>query len=124
MEKRDLPDVLGAVGGLICIIAGVYLFRSQTQDSSSYLMTIAHGAGLYFVGKGLFVLQSTARQSSQDGVLRRIHAELGGSERSVEVTKYRGKSERSVEDTKYRGKNVPEEWRRPGGSADGPVRPF
>jgi len=72
MEKLDASDWLGLIGGVICIIAGGYLFLSQTQNENSYLMTIAHGMGMYFVGKGLFILQSVLRQSAQTWFLHSI----------------------------------------------------
>jgi hypothetical protein len=65
-------DVVGVIGGIVCIIAGLYLLGSQTQDASSYLQTIAHGIGIYFVGKGLYVLQSVVRNSDQAWFLARI----------------------------------------------------
>lgn len=70
-------DVLGFIGGLLCVVAGLYLFSSQTADSNSYLQTIAHGIGLYFMGKGLYVVQAVIRRSAQVWYLESIRdAEL------------------------------------------------
>ena len=77
MDKdMALADVAGIIGGILCLVAGVYLFTSRTQDANSYLMTIAHGIGIYFVGKGLFVIQSVVRGSGQVSFLSKIHGDL------------------------------------------------
>ena len=36
-SKGKLADVLGIVGRILCVGAGLYLFTSQTQDANSYL---------------------------------------------------------------------------------------
>jgi hypothetical protein len=58
--------------GLICIGAGVYLLVSRTVDPDSYLQTIAHGIGIYFIGKGLFILSTSQLQRSLLSTLRGI----------------------------------------------------
>ncbi|HZO97128.1 MAG TPA: hypothetical protein VFB42_07140 [Gaiellaceae bacterium] len=49
----DALAALGAIG------AGVYLLASQTADPNSYLQTIAHGLGVYFVAKGVYMGRTT-----------------------------------------------------------------
>ena len=57
--------LLTAVSGLFCVGAGLYLLGSQAVAPNSYLELIAHGMGLYFIGKGLFVWVSLAQQHDQ-----------------------------------------------------------
>jgi uncharacterized membrane protein len=70
----QIADILGVIGGIICLAAGFYLLSSHTQDSNSYLQTIAHGIGIYFLGKGLYVIQSVVRSSAQVWFLARRSA--------------------------------------------------
>lgn len=51
---------LGVIGGGLCLLAGAYLLNTQAVADDSYLETIAHGMGLYFLGKGVFILAATA----------------------------------------------------------------
>ena len=72
--------LLTAVVGLFCVGAGVYLLGSQTVGPNSYLELLAHGMGLYFIGKGLFVWVSLARQHNQLEFLRGTSFGSRGSE--------------------------------------------
>jgi len=53
----------GLVAGLICIGAGVYLLAHGGQDidlgngqtGQSWLEILAHGLGIYMIGKGVFI---------------------------------------------------------------------
>jgi hypothetical protein len=55
----NLQIVLGWLGALVCVGAGVYLLQwqsaSDTAEQVSWFTTIGHGIGIYFIGKGLFV---------------------------------------------------------------------
>lgn len=50
-----LTKFSGLASGAICILAGLYLLTSQTELENSYLEVLAHGLGLYFIGKGIYV---------------------------------------------------------------------
>ncbi len=65
-------DILGFIGGALCVVAGLYLFSAQTQDPDSFIQTIAHGMGIYFVGKGLYIFQAVIRRSAQTWYLARM----------------------------------------------------
>jgi hypothetical protein len=45
------------IAGLICIGAGIYLLQTQASESS-ILEVLMHGIGVYFIGKGLFVIRA------------------------------------------------------------------
>jgi hypothetical protein len=51
-----MTRVTAIASAAICIIAGIYLLQTQAAgDEGNWLETIAHGMGIYFIGKGLFV---------------------------------------------------------------------
>lgn len=53
-----LIDVAAA---LLAIAAGVYLLQSNsvsTADGTSWFQVIAHGLGLYFIARGLFMMRA------------------------------------------------------------------
>lgn len=62
-------SLLSAVSGLFCVAGGLYLLTSQAVGQDSYIELIAHGMGLYFIGKGLFVWLSLAQQRDQSELL-------------------------------------------------------
>jgi len=45
---------LGIVSGAICVIAGIYLLGLEAAGQNSMLEHIAHGMGIYFIGKGIY----------------------------------------------------------------------
>lgn len=62
MVKNIIGALLGGCAGLTCCAAGVYLVVAQSQaamESGHYDATmtdvIAHGMGLYFIGKGFAI---------------------------------------------------------------------
>jgi hypothetical protein len=54
-----IVEGLASIGA---IAAGLYLLASETVDPDSYLQTIAHGIGIYFIAKGFFMGASLYRQ--------------------------------------------------------------
>jgi hypothetical protein len=62
MSEVIFEKFISSIPGLISIGAGVYLASSQTADPNSYLQTIAHGIGFYFIGKGLYMIAMLLRQ--------------------------------------------------------------
>jgi hypothetical protein len=62
------------LGALICIGAGLYLLSAQTVADDSFLEVIAHGMGVYFIGKGLFIWALLDRQDEHLVALRRLVA--------------------------------------------------
>lgn len=54
--------IAGLVSGGLCVAAGIYLLTKNSapiplgdQEGQSWLEVIAHGIGIYFLGKGVFV---------------------------------------------------------------------
>jgi hypothetical protein len=49
--------VAAILSSLLCACAGLYLLAAQTQSGqgSSWFELIAHGMGIYFLGKACFV---------------------------------------------------------------------
>lgn len=43
----------GAIAGLTCIGAGLCLLSTQAVADDSFLEVLAHGMGIYFIGKGM-----------------------------------------------------------------------
>jgi hypothetical protein len=74
-------DVAGIIGAVVCVIAGFYLLGSNTADANSYLQVIAHGIGIYFIGKGLYLIQAVVRRSASVWFLESIRdADLATSD--------------------------------------------
>jgi hypothetical protein len=47
---------VGVIAGLICAGAGVYLLQWESAGSeANWFEAVAHGMGIYFIGKGIFV---------------------------------------------------------------------
>src|SRR3954451_472222 len=67
VQPSRLPGVASAaIAAIGCWAAGLYRLTSETADPNSYLKTIAHGIGIYFLAKGVFVgkqLWESARQT-------------------------------------------------------------
>jgi hypothetical protein len=55
---KSAGSVWDALAGLGAVGAGIYLVASQTADPNSYLQTIAHGIGVYFIAKGIYIGRS------------------------------------------------------------------
>lgn len=52
--------IIGLLAGAVCVGAGVYLLSQNsvadpTEGGTSWFEIIAHGIGIYFIGKGIFV---------------------------------------------------------------------
>jgi hypothetical protein len=68
---RATRMILAILGGLACVAAGVFLLISQSQAASnSYDWNatmpdvIAHGIGLYAVGRGLWMIGDAFRRDA------------------------------------------------------------
>lgn len=44
------------LGGIVAIFAGLSLAGLRAQDSNSMIESIANGMGIYFIGKGIFMI--------------------------------------------------------------------
>ena len=44
------------IGGIICIIAGLWLFSVKADGSQSLLVPISRGIGIYCIGKGIYII--------------------------------------------------------------------
>lgn len=65
----SLLDVVASLGS---IGAGVYLVLSKTVAPNSYLQVIAHGIGIYFIAKGLFIGRSLYLAAESTKALRKL----------------------------------------------------
>lgn len=65
-----LLSMLGSIG------AGLYLLASHAVGANSYLEVFAHGIGVYFVARGLFMGASLFAQAGYTEMLR----SLGGAD--------------------------------------------
>ncbi len=50
--------VFGVIGGLISTIGGIYLLLTKAAGENSLIEVIAHGIGIYCLGRGLFMISS------------------------------------------------------------------
>ena len=62
-------DILSTV---VCAAAGVYLLSIQAQDPNSLIEAIAHGIGIYFLAKALFIARSTHLDAEAATLLGRL----------------------------------------------------
>ena len=44
------------IGGVICIIGGIWLFSIKAQAAQNIFEAIANGTGIYCIGKGIYVI--------------------------------------------------------------------
>ena len=64
---------LAAIGAAaFCGFAGVYLLSVQAAAPDSILETIAHGLGIYMIGKGIFVGALLWKQDSLERTTRQL----------------------------------------------------
>jgi hypothetical protein len=82
--------VTSVIAALICIAAGIYLLSTKSitigsDGGQSWFAVIAHGMGIYFIGKGLFVGSSLWRQEDEVQHLRRL-VELAGLQHQRQAT--------------------------------------
>lgn len=72
------------IAGLLAIGAGIYLLQSQSVsvagvDGTSWFQVLAHGIGVYFIARGLWMLGHVGRQDAVTDRLDRL-IELGALE--------------------------------------------
>lgn len=80
---------LGLVAAAVCVFAGIYLLQYNEVSTglgggTSWFQIIGHGMGIYFIGKGLFVAQSSwanADQAKHLAALVRLATPVGGTDR-------------------------------------------
>jgi hypothetical protein len=50
-------EMIGSIiGGMFCIIAGLWLFSVKEDGSPSWLVPISKGIGFYCIGKGVYII--------------------------------------------------------------------
>lgn len=64
-----LLDILAALGS---IGAGLYLLTSQAVSPDSYIELLAHGIGVYFIAKGIYMGRTAYLQARMTGYLSKI----------------------------------------------------
>lgn len=60
--------LLDIVSALLCVGAGLYLLQYNSgggATGTSWFQIIGHGMGIYFIGKGIFVLRSGLLANAQ-----------------------------------------------------------
>jgi hypothetical protein len=50
-----MTRLAGIASAAFCVGAGVYMLSIHAAAPNSILESIAHGIGLYFIGKGIFI---------------------------------------------------------------------
>lgn len=65
--------VFSVLGGLACVVAGIYLASVDAVDSSSLGQVLANGIGWYCIGRGLFMMATPFQLRGAVNHLRRSH---------------------------------------------------
>jgi hypothetical protein len=71
-RKPPMGLIVDIVAAALCVIGGIYLLTSNTVAADSYLDVIAHGMGLYFIGRGIFSFRDAEKQTDARDLLMRI----------------------------------------------------
>jgi hypothetical protein len=61
--NRNLDRLAGAVAGVLCVIAGIYLLLSR-GEGDALLDPLMTGVGIYFIAKGVYVWRALERAAS------------------------------------------------------------
>jgi hypothetical protein len=61
-KQISLSAVLAVLSSLACIGGGLYLLNIQSAAENNIFEAIAHGIGIYCIGKGLYVGPSLLAQ--------------------------------------------------------------
>ncbi len=69
MNKQS--QIIGVIGGIVSIGAGIYLLIHNTQAQSDVFDVLIHGIGAYFVGKGLWMISQATSRSGQIEIARK-----------------------------------------------------
>jgi len=83
MMRSMIGKLVEVVAALLVIGAGAYLLQAQSvgvvQGGESWFQVLAHGIGIYFLGRGLWMLRQVGRQEDVVDRLDRL-VELGALE--------------------------------------------
>jgi hypothetical protein len=64
---RNLGYGVSSIAGLVAVGAGIYLLTKQSASGDTWLEVLAHGAGVYFIARGLYMIGSSiAAAASSD----------------------------------------------------------
>jgi hypothetical protein len=71
------PKGSGIVAALICIGAGLYLLSAESPPvagigGTSWFEVLAHGIGIYFIGKGIYIGTSSWTQAEANERLDKL----------------------------------------------------
>jgi hypothetical protein len=65
--------IVGVVGGAVAIFGGITLLGLKAAGESSLIEALAHGIGIYCIGRGLFMIAATGNfKAAVDFLARRI----------------------------------------------------
>ena len=64
---KILGFVVSTIAGLVAIGAGSYLLVQQSASGDSWLEVIAHGAGVFFIACGLYMIGSSIAAGASRG---------------------------------------------------------
>jgi hypothetical protein len=56
---RALGYGVSSIAGLVAVGAGIYLLSRQSASGDTWLEVVAHGVGIYFIARGLFMIGSS-----------------------------------------------------------------
>jgi hypothetical protein len=56
---RALGYGVSSFAGLVAVGAGIYLLSRQNASGDTWLEVLAHGVGVYFIARGLFMIGSS-----------------------------------------------------------------
>jgi hypothetical protein len=61
---RALGYAVSSIAGLVAVGAGIYLLTRQSASGDTWLEVLAHGAGVYFIARGLFMIGSSISEAA------------------------------------------------------------
>lgn len=71
------------IGGVICIIGGLWLFTVRAVGAQSMMQALANGIGVYCIGKGVYIIS----QAVQLNGIRSVFGKKGVSAETPQIQK-------------------------------------
>jgi hypothetical protein len=57
---------VNSIAGLVAVGAGIFLLAHQNESGDTWLEVLAHGVGIYFIARGLYMIGSSITSAAAD----------------------------------------------------------
>lgn len=54
-------NIFAIIGGVVCIFGGIMLAGLEARGNDSMIEAIANGMGIYFIGKGIYMISMVSQ---------------------------------------------------------------